>query len=138
PAYVLFLACRFNLLLHAFLWLALATTDFSLSPKFYDKVCPQALPAIKKVVEAAVHREPRMGASLLRLHFHDCFVNVHVGLGRRDSIIASRALAEIIYNATNSDLTFVKERRVIGPRIGGNTNLAPSDPTTARFDTTHL
>ncbi|MBA0740554.1 hypothetical protein Gogos_013749 [Gossypium gossypioides] len=88
------------MLLHAFLWLALATTVFSLSPKFYDKVCPQALPAIKKVVEAAVHREPRMGASLLRLHFHDCFVNVggptwNVGLGRRDSIIASGALAEM-------------------------------------------
>ncbi|MBA0603725.1 hypothetical protein Gorai_002026, partial [Gossypium raimondii] len=26
-------------------------TVFSLSPKFYDKVCPQALPTIKRVVE---------------------------------------------------------------------------------------
>uniref|UniRef100_A0A453I5D8 Plant heme peroxidase family profile domain-containing protein n=1 Tax=Aegilops tauschii subsp. strangulata TaxID=200361 RepID=A0A453I5D8_AEGTS len=25
-------------------------------------------------VTAAVSKEPRMGASLLRLHFHDCFV----------------------------------------------------------------
>ncbi|KAK8684795.1 hypothetical protein V6N13_040811 [Hibiscus sabdariffa] len=64
-----------NCLLHAFLWLALATTVFSLSPKFYDRVCPQALPAINRIVKAAVHREPRMGASLLCLHFHDCFVN---------------------------------------------------------------
>ncbi|MFQ6632441.1 hypothetical protein Gotur_009121 [Gossypium turneri] len=69
------MAPRFNFLLHAFLCLALATTSFSLSPKFYDNLCPQALPAIKRIVEAAVHREPRMGASLLRLHFHDCFVN---------------------------------------------------------------
>ncbi|XP_058111098.1 peroxidase RIP1-like [Magnolia sinica] len=44
-----------------------------LDPGFYDKVCPQALPTIKAVVEQAVAREKRMGASLLRLHFHDCF-----------------------------------------------------------------
>lgn len=47
-----------------------------LSPNFYDKVCPKALPLIRSVVQRAIHREPRMGASLLRLHFHDCFVNV--------------------------------------------------------------
>ncbi|XP_020087300.1 peroxidase 4-like [Ananas comosus] len=27
------------------------------------------------IVEQAIEQEPRMGASLLRLHFHDCFVN---------------------------------------------------------------
>ncbi|XVF29677.1 hypothetical protein REPUB_Repub15cG0142700 [Reevesia pubescens] len=47
----------------------------SLSPHFYDSVCPQALPAIKKIVEATVHKERCMRASLLRLCFHDCFVN---------------------------------------------------------------
>ncbi|MCL7040430.1 hypothetical protein MKW94_017491 [Papaver nudicaule] len=49
--------------------------DAQLTPVFYDKVCPQALPTIKAIVDKAVEREPRMGASLLRLHFHDCFVN---------------------------------------------------------------
>ncbi|OEL16077.1 Peroxidase 52 [Dichanthelium oligosanthes] len=46
-----------------------------LDPHFYDKACPAALPTIKRLVEEAVAAEPRMGASLLRLHFHDCFVN---------------------------------------------------------------
>ncbi|XP_010264470.1 PREDICTED: peroxidase P7-like [Nelumbo nucifera] len=46
-----------------------------LVPDFYDQVCPQALPTIRTIVEQAIEREPRMGASLLRLHFHDCFVN---------------------------------------------------------------
>ncbi|KAJ4753847.1 Peroxidase [Rhynchospora pubera] len=46
-----------------------------LDPHFYDKVCPQALPVIKSIVEDAIKQEGRMGASLLRLHFHDCFVN---------------------------------------------------------------
>ncbi|CAI0418360.1 unnamed protein product [Linum tenue] len=45
-----------------------------LSPYYYSKICPKALPAIRRVVEAAVSGERRMGASLLRLHFHDCFV----------------------------------------------------------------
>ncbi|AQL06813.1 Peroxidase 52 precursor [Zea mays] len=54
----------------------LATTSSAqLDPHFYDKACPAALPTIKRLVEEAVAAEPRMGASLLRLHFHDCFVN---------------------------------------------------------------
>lgn len=52
------------------------STLAKLTPNYYDKVCPQALPIIKSIVKEAIIREPRMGASLLRLHFHDCFVNV--------------------------------------------------------------
>nr|CAD1841868.1 unnamed protein product [Ananas comosus var. bracteatus] len=50
-------------------------TRGQLDPCFYDKLCPHALPAIKAVIEETIAVEPRMGASLLRLHFHDCFVN---------------------------------------------------------------
>ncbi|XWS13075.1 hypothetical protein CRYUN_Cryun36dG0006400 [Craigia yunnanensis] len=241
-------------LLQTFVLLALATTVFSLSPRFYNQVCPQALPAIKKIVQAAVHQERRMGASLLRLHFHDCFVNgcdgsllldststidseknafanlnsargfevidqikaevdkvcgrpvvscadilavaardsvVALGgpswkvrLGRRDSTTASKTLANSvlpspfmdlpalinnfknqglnqrdlvalsgghtiglaqcftfrnrIYNATNINSAFAKERRATCPRDGGDANLAPLDPTPARFDTSYF
>ncbi|KAK2981809.1 hypothetical protein RJ640_010326 [Escallonia rubra] len=55
--------------------LATAALSATLSASYYNKVCPGALPAIKRVVEAAVKQERRMGASLLRLNFHDCFVN---------------------------------------------------------------
>lgn len=62
--------------LHVFVFAALATTAFSqLSPNYYDYSCPNALSTIRSVVEAAIQKEPRIGASLLRLHFHDCFVN---------------------------------------------------------------
>lgn len=63
------------------LTLALHMTNslaYELSPNFYDQSCPTVLPAIKRVVEAAVQKERRMGASLLPLHFHDCFVNVSI------------------------------------------------------------
>ncbi|KAG2639032.1 hypothetical protein PVAP13_2NG638900 [Panicum virgatum] len=45
-----------------------------LSSTFYDTSCPNALSTIRSAVNAAVAQENRMGASLLRLHFHDCFV----------------------------------------------------------------
>ncbi|KAL6896879.1 hypothetical protein ACP4OV_007451 [Aristida adscensionis] len=45
-----------------------------LSSTFYEKSCPNVLSTIKSAVTAAVRSEPRIGASLLRLHFHDCFV----------------------------------------------------------------
>ncbi|KAB1225701.1 Peroxidase 52 [Morella rubra] len=51
------------------------TSTGQLTPDFYKYKCPQALGVIKSVVLRAIQREPRMGASLLRLHFHDCFVN---------------------------------------------------------------
>ncbi|XP_044474327.1 peroxidase 2-like [Mangifera indica] len=250
------MASRTLIQLQIFLILVLSTTAFSdvLSPYYYEKVCPEALPTIKRIVEAAVYKERRMGASLLRLHFHDCFVqgcdasvlldatptidgeknavpNLHslrgfgvidqikkevdkicggpvvscadilavvardsvvalggpswtVALGRRDSTTASRNLANInlplatfnlaelssnfknqglderdlvalsgghtlgfshcrlfkdrIYNATNIDTEFAEERRKTCPRIGGDNNLAPLDPTFAHFDTAYF
>lgn len=47
-----------------------------LSTNFYAKSCPKLLPTVKSAVQSAVSKERRMGASLLRLFFHDCFVNV--------------------------------------------------------------
>ncbi|XWS22109.1 hypothetical protein CRYUN_Cryun29cG0006400 [Craigia yunnanensis] len=51
-----------------------------LSSNFYAKTCPKALATIKSAVNSAVSNEARMGTSLLRLHFHDCFVNASLVL----------------------------------------------------------
>ena len=45
-----------------------------LSPTFYDAKCPRALQVINNSIRAAIFREGRMAAALLRLSFHDCFV----------------------------------------------------------------
>ncbi|XP_039124152.1 peroxidase 72-like [Dioscorea cayenensis subsp. rotundata] len=45
-----------------------------LYPQFYDHSCPKASEIVNSIVAKAVTKEPRMAASLLRLHFHDCFV----------------------------------------------------------------
>ncbi|XP_022761427.1 peroxidase 2-like [Durio zibethinus] len=244
------MASRVHILFQTFVLSVLAATAFSLSPHYYKNVCPKALPTIKKLVEAAVHKERRMGASLLRLHFHDCFVNgcdasnlldptptldseknatpnknslrgfevidhikaevdkicgcpvvscadilavaardsvVALGgpswkvrLGRRDSTTANRTQANLdlpnpsmdlpalinnfknqglkrrdlvalsgghtigfarcflfrnrIYNATNIDPVFAKKRRATCPFTGGDSILAPLDPTPVHFD----
>lgn len=53
----------------------LGTTNAKLSTDFYSKSCPRLFSAVKSSVQSAISREARMGASLLRLFFHDCFVN---------------------------------------------------------------
>ncbi|KAM6597548.1 hypothetical protein CsatA_008072 [Cannabis sativa] len=51
----------------------IGSADDQLSTDFYNSTCSKALSTIKAVVIKAVVKEHRMGASLLRLHFHDCF-----------------------------------------------------------------
>ncbi|KAJ7535258.1 hypothetical protein O6H91_12G025500 [Diphasiastrum complanatum] len=47
-----------------------------LTASFYDVSCPaDAQATVKKVIRQALQTDSRIGASLLRLHFHDCFVN---------------------------------------------------------------
>lgn len=56
------------------LFCLIGTISAQLSSNFYFRTCPLVLSTIKKEVISAVGNEARMGASILRLHFHDCFV----------------------------------------------------------------
>jgi peroxidase len=47
-----------------------------LTSDFYKTTCPNLLSIVRREVQKAIKAETRMAASLLRLHFHDCFVNV--------------------------------------------------------------
>ncbi|EPS73958.1 peroxidase 3, partial [Genlisea aurea] len=58
-----------------FLVIGSISANAQLSPNFYDSTCPDLSNIVRDAVRAAVAAEARMGASLLRLHFHDCFVN---------------------------------------------------------------
>ncbi|QHO46034.1 Peroxidase [Arachis hypogaea] len=48
--------------------------SYGLSPQFYQFSCPQANGIVMSVLEKAMAKIMRIAASLLRLHFHDCFV----------------------------------------------------------------
>ncbi|GAB4842877.1 NAD(+) salvage pathway protein [Ancistrocladus abbreviatus] len=57
-------------------WLVLSEAAFvKLTPNYYARTCPNALAAIKSGVDAAISKANSTGPALLRLHFHDCFVN---------------------------------------------------------------
>jgi len=61
-------------LIMAFFMLFLGARS-QLTPYFYERTCPNLLNIVRYEVEKAFFKEIRMAASLLRLHFHDCFVN---------------------------------------------------------------
>ncbi|KAK6287923.1 hypothetical protein POUND7_014102 [Theobroma cacao] len=44
--------------------------------KYYDSTCPNLARIVRYGVWSAITNDTRMAASLVRLHFHDCFVNV--------------------------------------------------------------
>ncbi|XP_048139352.1 peroxidase 49-like [Rhodamnia argentea] len=56
-----------------------------LYPQYYDYTCPQAEDIVRSVITRAVAREARMAASLIRVHFPDCFVQGCDGLILLDS-----------------------------------------------------
>ncbi|XP_048568422.1 peroxidase 2-like [Triticum urartu] len=77
------LAARCSLLLTAALVLALslgahghagADAGAGLSSSFYDDSCPGAGDIVRRVIQKARVADARIPASLIRLHFHDCFV----------------------------------------------------------------
>ena len=51
-------------------------SNAQLNPTFYDQTCPNVTNIIRDVLVNASLSDPRIGASLIRLHFHDCFVQV--------------------------------------------------------------
>ncbi|KAG0503542.1 hypothetical protein HPP92_003614 [Vanilla planifolia] len=55
-------------------FLALAARA-QLDAGFYSSTCPNLLPIVRSSMARAVAKETRMAASILRLFFHDCFVN---------------------------------------------------------------
>jgi peroxidase len=70
----------YNIYLLIFMALFLLSIDMGvraqvLSSDFYSTTCPNLLKIVRKEVQNAIKTEMRMAASLLRLHFHDCFVN---------------------------------------------------------------
>lgn len=56
--------------------LLMAQDPSNLSLEHYSKTCPNAEHVVRAEMECAVRDEPHNAALMLRLHFHDCFVQV--------------------------------------------------------------
>jgi len=66
-----------TLTLAFFLFFSGSSVTAQVSTDYYTKSCPKLFSTVKSTVQSAISKEARMGASLLRLFFHDCFVNVN-------------------------------------------------------------
>jgi len=51
-------------------------SDAQLTPTFYDTSCPTVTNIVRDTIVNELRSDPRIAGSILRLHFHDCFVNV--------------------------------------------------------------
>ncbi|KAL5974444.1 Peroxidase 11 [Asimina triloba] len=51
-----------------------AEDPYYLSLDYYSSTCPDVLGIVRAEMECAVLSDPRNAAAILRLHFHDCFV----------------------------------------------------------------
>ncbi|CAE6088705.1 unnamed protein product [Arabidopsis arenosa] len=51
------------------------TSSAQLNSTFYSGTCPNASAIVRSTIQQALQSDARIGASLIRLHFHDCFVN---------------------------------------------------------------
>ncbi|XP_038877821.1 peroxidase 20 [Benincasa hispida] len=63
---------------------------------YYKETCPFVEDIVRRQVEIAVLKDPRMAASLLRLHFHDCFVmgcDASVLLDSNDEMVSEKQAA---------------------------------------------
>ncbi|THF99695.1 hypothetical protein TEA_001097 [Camellia sinensis var. sinensis] len=77
--------------------------DTQLSSTFYDQTCPNALRAIRTSIRQSISRERRMAASLIRLHFHDCFVQ-----GCDASILLDKAATPTSERSAASNVSSVR------------------------------
>ncbi|XVE60090.1 hypothetical protein DITRI_Ditri05aG0099000 [Diplodiscus trichospermus] len=53
---------------------SLSFAQNQLTPTFYDHACPNVTSIIRGILENAAFNDVRITASIIRLHFHDCFV----------------------------------------------------------------
>jgi peroxidase len=50
--------------------------DGGLNMNYYLMSCPFVEPVVKNVVNRALDNDPTLAAALVRMHFHDCFIQV--------------------------------------------------------------
>ncbi|EOY32414.1 hypothetical protein QUC31_019417 [Theobroma cacao] len=53
----------------------LGGSNAQLSPTFYSNTCSDVVSIVRGVLEQAVQNDIRVGAKIIRAHFHDCMVN---------------------------------------------------------------
>ncbi|XP_024534753.1 peroxidase 15-like [Selaginella moellendorffii] len=66
---------RYEVLATLLLTILFRRSVAQLSPSFYNSSCPTVETVVTNTLQQAMQSDVRIAASLLRMHFHDCFVN---------------------------------------------------------------
>lgn len=59
----------------------------SLKNGYYSTSCPKAESIVRSTVESHFDSDPTISPGLLRLHFHDCFVQVSILLSSQSPLV---------------------------------------------------
>ncbi|XP_074579269.1 peroxidase 5-like [Curcuma longa] len=84
------------------LWIGglITRAEAQLEVGFYSRSCPRAEAIVKEEIEKALGDDEGVGADLLRMHFHDCFVRGCDGSILLDSTNSSKAEKDAEINLT--------------------------------------
>ncbi|MBA0550813.1 hypothetical protein Golob_021727 [Gossypium lobatum] len=115
--------------------LSFSACQAQLSSTFYGDTCPNALGTIRTSIRSAIARERRMAASLIRLHFHDCFVqgcDASILLDNSPSITSEKFVTQ--NNNSVRGFEVIDEAKSAVENVGGpswTVKLGRKDSTTA-------
>ncbi|KAI3803851.1 hypothetical protein L1987_32014 [Smallanthus sonchifolius] len=94
-------------------YILIGISEARLKVGFYNKTCPDAESIVGSIVRDATEFNPRVPAFLLRLHFHDCFVqgcdgSILIDNGRISERIAvgHQGLRDIVAMAARDAVAF--------------------------------
>nr|ACJ84529.1 unknown [Medicago truncatula] len=69
------------------------SSNAQLDPSFYRNTCPNVSSIVREVIRSVSKKDPRMLGSLVRFHFHDCFVqgcDASVLLNKTDTVVSEQ------------------------------------------------
>nr|AFK49109.1 unknown [Medicago truncatula] len=69
------------------------SSNAQLDPSFYRNTCPNVSSIVREVIRSVSKKVPRMLGSLVRFHFHDCFVqgcDASVLLNKTDTVVSEQ------------------------------------------------
>ncbi|CAN8300743.1 unnamed protein product [Cochlearia groenlandica] len=86
-----------SLLLSILMFSTVLSSNAQLSPDFYSTTCPNVTVIARGLIDQASRSDVRLPAKLIRLHFHDCFVN-----GCEGSVLLDAAPADGVEGEKNA------------------------------------
>ncbi|KAK8661678.1 hypothetical protein V6N13_091274 [Hibiscus sabdariffa] len=80
-----------------------------LSNNFYKRTCPRVEMIVKEIIQNRIRKSPSLGAKLIRMQFHDCFVRGCDASVLLDTVNNTKAEKEAVPNQSLSGFDVIDE-----------------------------